>query len=65
MSGYYARKADDSVWHSVSGNPDQSTRAPRCGALPWPKATDDAVRPVTAGGVFGPICARCAREEGL
>jgi hypothetical protein len=62
---YWARKADDSVWHSCIGKPEFAVRDPRCGALQWPSSKDDATRPVTAGGVFGPVCRRCANEEGM
>ena len=65
MSGYFVRKADDSLWHAASGSAHDSVRQPRCGALQWPRQPDDATRPVVAGGVFGPVCSKCSALEGM
>jgi hypothetical protein len=65
VTGFWARAADSVDWHSCIGSTTDTVRRPRCGALQWPSSKDDATRPVTAGGVFGPCCRKCATIEGM
>lgn len=61
----WARKADESEWHSVRFLLGEKIYRPVCNHPQWQHTAGDVTVDIMNPGAFGPVCKECHKAEGL